>query len=82
MAAMTTMTSAAVMAASTAMTTMTTMMVGVAAAAAVATVTTMTNKLKHRECSVAFLVEDVECRQADIPDFFLTEEDLIAICVA
>jgi hypothetical protein len=89
MTAVTTMTSAAVMAASTAMTavamgvaavaTVTAVTMGVAA---VATVTTMADKFYERRCSVAFLVEDVECRQADIPDFFLTEEDLIAISVA
>jgi len=62
--------------------TTTMMAMGVAAAAAVTAVTTMANKLKHWGCSVAFLVEDVERRQADIPDFFLTEEDLIAISVA
>jgi len=54
----------------------------VAAAAAVTAVTTMADKFYERRCSVAFLVEDVERRQADIPDFFLTEEDLIAISVA
>jgi hypothetical protein len=33
-------------------------------------------------CAFAFLVEDVERRQADVRDFFLTKEDLIAISVA
>jgi hypothetical protein len=56
--------------------------VGVAASTSVATVTTMADKFYQRRCSVAFIVEDVERRQADIPDFFLTEEDLIAISVA
>jgi len=42
----------------------------------------MANKLHHRRCSVAFFVEYVEGSQADIRDFFLTEEDLIAISVA
>jgi hypothetical protein len=52
------------------------------ASAAMTAATAMANKLYHRGCSVAFLVEDVERRQADIRDFFLTEEDLIAISVA
>jgi hypothetical protein len=42
----------------------------------------MANKLYHRGCSIAFLVEDVERRQADIRDFFLTKSDLLAISVA
>src|SRR6185312_4614831 len=52
------------------------------AAAAMAAAATMANKLHHRRCSVAFFVEYVERSQADIRDFFLTEEDLIAISVA
>src|SRR6185312_14572088 len=41
------------------------------------------DKLHHRRCTVAtFSVEDVEGRQANVRDFFLTEEDLIAISVA
>jgi hypothetical protein len=39
----------------------------------------MADELYHRGCSVALLVEDVERRQADVGDFFLTESDLIAI---
>jgi len=42
----------------------------------------MADKLHHRRCIVPFFVEDVEGSQADVRDFFLTEEDLIAICVA
>jgi hypothetical protein len=52
------------------------------AATAMAAAATMANKLHHRRCSVAFFVEYVERSQADIRDFFLTEEDLIAISVA
>jgi len=41
------------------------------------------DKLHHRRCTVAaFFVEDVEGRQANVRDFLLTEEDLIAISVA
>jgi len=41
------------------------------------------DKLHHRRCTVAtFSVEDVEGRQANVRDFLLTEEDLIAISVA
>src|SRR6185295_11834474 len=52
------------------------------AAAAMAAAATMANKLHHRRRSVAFFVEYVKRSQADIRDFFLTEEDLIAISVA
>jgi hypothetical protein len=57
-------------------TTMTTAPAAMAATAAVA------NKLHHRRCTVAFFVKNVERCQANVRDFFLTEEDLIAISVA
>jgi hypothetical protein len=37
------------------------------------------DKLYHRGRSIAFFVEDVERRQADVRNFFLAESDLIAI---
>jgi hypothetical protein len=37
------------------------------------------DKLYERGCSVAFLVENIERRQAYVRDFFLAESDLIAI---
>jgi hypothetical protein len=80
MAAMTTMTSAPMMTTSTAMTAVAA--AGVAASTSVAAVAAMADKLHHRRCPIAFLVEDVERRQADVRNFFLTEEDLIAISVA
>jgi hypothetical protein len=49
---------------------------------AVAAVTTMADKLYEWGCFVAFLVEDIERRQADIRDFFLMENKLIAISIA
>jgi hypothetical protein len=49
-----------------------------AASAAMTAATAMANKLYIRGCSVAFFVEDVESRQANVWDFFLTERDLIA----
>jgi hypothetical protein len=49
------------------------------AAATVAAVTTMADELYHRGCSVTFLVEDVERRQADVGDFFLIESGLIVL---
>jgi hypothetical protein len=49
------------------------------ASAAMAAMAAMADELYHRGCSVALLVEDVERRQADVGDFFLTESDLIAI---
>jgi hypothetical protein len=49
------------------------------AVAAMAAMAAMADELYHRGCSVALLVEDVERRQADVGDFFLTESDLIAI---
>jgi len=75
-------TSAAVMATSAATGVAAVAAVTATGVAAVAAVTTMADKFYERRCSVAFLVEDVERRQADIPDFFLTEEDLIAISIA
>jgi hypothetical protein len=42
----------------------------------------MADKLHHRGCPVAFFVEDVERGQANVSDFFLAEENLIAIFVA
>jgi len=42
-----------------------------ATAAAVAASAAVADKPYHRRCSIAFLVEDVERRQADIRDFFL-----------
>src|SRR5690242_9331652 len=80
MAAVTTVTSAAVMAPSTAVAAVAVTSTAVAVTStAVAAVTAMADKFYERGCSVAFLVEDVERRQADIRDFFLTESDLIAI---
>jgi hypothetical protein len=49
------------------------------AAAAMTAMAAAADKLYERGCSVAFLVEDIERRQADVRDFFLTESDLIAI---
>jgi hypothetical protein len=79
MAASAAVATAPVMAATTAVAASTAVAV---ASAAVAAMATMANKLHHRRCSVAFFVEYVEGSQADIRDFFLTEEDLIAISVA
>jgi hypothetical protein len=53
-----------------------------ATAAAMTAATAMADKLYHRGCSVAFFVKDVERREANVRDFFLTQEDLIAISVA
>jgi hypothetical protein len=54
-----------------------------AAASATMTAAATADKLHHRRCTVAtFSVEDVEGRQANVRDFLLTEEDLIAISVA
>ena len=73
-------TSAAVMAPSTA---------AVAAVAAVASTAmtaaamAMADKFHHRRCNVlTFFVEDIEGGQANVRDFLLTEENLIAIPVA
>ena len=68
------MTPTAVMAASAAVVTV--------ASATVAPVAAVANKLHHSGCIVAFFVEDVERCQANVCDFFLTEEDLVAISVA
>jgi hypothetical protein len=52
------------------------------APAAMAATAAVANKLHHRRCTVAFFVKNVERCQANVRDFFLTEEDLIAISVA
>jgi hypothetical protein len=49
------------------------------ASAAVAAMAAAADKLYERGCSVAFLVENIERRQAYVRDFFLAESDLIAI---
>jgi len=38
----------------------------------------MADKLYHRGCSVAFFVEDVERRQADVRNLLFTESDSCA----
>jgi hypothetical protein len=72
--------------ASVAATTATDMRVASAATATAAAMTATAaaaNKFYvRRSCVLAFLVEDVERCQANVCDFFLTEEDLIAISVA
>jgi hypothetical protein len=73
-------TSAAMRVAATTMTvTSTTVAVTSAAMTAAAAVA---NKLYHPRCVIAFFVKDVKGRQANICNFFLPEEDLIAISVA
>jgi hypothetical protein len=74
MAAAAAVATAAMSAATTPVATMTS--AAMAAAAAVA------DKLHHRRCIGAFFVEDVERCQANVWDFLLSEEDLIAISVA
>jgi len=54
-----------------------------ATATVAATSAAMTaNKLYVRPSYFTFFVEDVEGRQADIGNFFITESDLIAISIA
>ena len=53
-----------------------------AATATVAAGAMTANKLYVRPSYFTFLVEDVEGRQADIGNFFITENDLIAVSIA
>ena len=62
---------------------MTAVVTSAAMTAAAMTAAMTANKLYVRPSyAFTFLVEDVEGRQADIGNFFLTESDLIAISVA
>jgi hypothetical protein len=55
----------------------------VATSAAMTAAAPMANELDHSGCTVVgFFVEDVERRQANVCDFFLTKNNLIAISVA
>ena len=76
--------SAAMTAAAMSAASMTAAAMSAATATVAATSAAMTaNKLYVRPSyAFTFLVEDVEGRQADIGDFFLTESHLIAISVA
>jgi hypothetical protein len=66
-------------AASAAMTTVATASM-VAASAAMAAVTAMANKLHVRlTCAFAFLVENIEGRQAYVGDFLLAQSDGVVI---
>jgi hypothetical protein len=68
-------TAAAMVAASAAMATAAAMVAAMAAMAAA-----VADKLYIRQrCSVGFLVEDIERRQADVGDFLLTESYVVTI---